>query len=136
MSIRGALSLAAALWVLGAPLAHAQSGVAAGHWSGVINEPRSESFPAYTLSVHLGLDQSGRVVGLAQYDAFPCAGVWTLVETRGMTLRLHETIVDGIERCAEHVIVELTLRGDGYDVRLWPVGGENEPSTGRLRRTD
>jgi hypothetical protein len=45
-----------------------------------------------------------------------------------------ETITEGGDRCARHVMVELTPRSDAIDIRLWPVGLENMPSTGRLQK--
>jgi hypothetical protein len=135
MDVRLAFYVVIALLLCAAP-AHAQTDTLSGHWSGIITEPRSQNFPAYTLSVHLGADEEGRPVGIVQYDAFPCAGVWTFARMNGQAMRFNETIVDGVDQCAQHVVVELTPRVGGLDVRLWPVGGEAEASTGRLRHNE
>lgn len=126
---------AIALVVFLAPHASAQDAAnLVGHWTGTISEPRSQDFPTYTLSVHLGLDNHGAAVGVVDYSAFPCTGVWTNAANNGSTWRFEETITDGTTVCAQHGVIELTPRSSGIDVRLWPVGYESSPSTGRLVR--
>ena len=103
-----------------------------GHWTGIIDE--QGDIPQYTLSVHINLDPNGDPVGLVEYDAFPCAGVWnSATSDRGRWL-LVETITTNVGICAEHVAIELTPRSDGdIDIRLAPIGFEVTPATGTLR---
>lgn len=89
-----------------------------GHWTGIINEPGS--IPQYTLSVHINLDRNGLPVGLVQYDAFPCAGVWSNATQRDGAWTFDETIVIDTPNCAEHVMIALRPNGDVLDVRLGP----------------
>ena len=108
--------------------------IPAGHWSGVINEPHSQSFPQYTLSVHIDADHSGNPVGVVEYDAFPCVGAWLHSARQPSGWRFDEVIVRGVDRCSRHVVIMLTPRDGGLDVRLWSVGHESQVSTGHLRR--
>ena len=106
----------------------------AGHWTGTISEPRSRNHPQYTLSVHIDLDRNGQPVGEVHYEAFPCSGIWAGAQPMGAGWRFDETITNGRAHCAHHVVIEL-MPGDGaLNVRLWPVGMENEPGSGRLLR--
>jgi hypothetical protein len=119
-----------ALTAVMAPSAAAQSAeTLTGHWTGIINEPGS--IPQYTLSVHINLDRDGRPVGVVQYDAFPCAGVWSNASQAGGVWTFDETIVESVPNCAEHVMIELTPAGDVIEVRL---GARGLTSSGELRR--
>lgn len=113
-----------------APPAVAQSAASlTGHWTGIINEPGS--IPQYTLSAHINLDRAGRPVGVVQYDAFPCAGVWSNGAQSGGVWTFDETIVENVPNCAEHVMIELRPAGDVIQVRL---GARGLTSSGELRR--
>ncbi|MGD9966818.1 MAG: hypothetical protein AB7T59_09880 [Hyphomonadaceae bacterium] len=114
---------------LAAPAAAQSAEALAGHWTGIVNEPGS--IPQYTLSVHINLDRDGRPVGVVQYDAFPCAGVWSNGAHSGGVWTFDETIVADIPNCAEHVTVELRPHGDVLQVRL---GSSDLTSAGELRR--
>jgi hypothetical protein len=108
-------------------------GAMVGHWTGIITE--QGSIPQYTLSVHINLDRNGNPLGAVEYDAFPCAGVWTNAERRGERWTLQETITEDVTRCAVHVVVTLEQRGaNGLEVTLLPVGYDGPPSTGMLQR--
>lgn len=121
------LSVASAICV--SPASAQAAGSIQGHWTGIINEPGS--IPQYTLSVHINLDRNGLPVGLVQYDAFPCAGVWSNAVEREGRWTFDETIVIDTPNCAEHVTIELKLNGDVLDVRLGPSA---LISSGRLQR--
>ena len=125
------LALLSALMAAAAP-ASAQTSSLVGHWSGAIRE--DGSIPIYTLSVHLGLDTAGRLVGLVQYDAFPCAGVWTNAQVAGNAWRLEETITVDRPNCAPAVDIELTPAGETMSIRLRPIGSTASWSTGVLSR--
>lgn len=129
------ITLSIALMLLLSPSAYAQEDASlSGHWTGLIHESRSTDFPQYTLSVHIDTDRGGRPVGVVEYDAFPCAGVRDNASLSGSVWRLDETITRGGDRCARHVIIELTPRGNVIDIRLWPPGLEDMPSSGQLHR--
>lgn len=121
------LSLASAMSVSPASAQNAES--LEGLWTGIIDEPGS--IPQYTLSVHINLDRNGRPVGLVQYDAFPCAGVWSNAVEREGSWTFDETVVIDTRNCAEHVMIELRPNGDALDVRLGPSA---LTSSGRLTR--
>lgn len=115
-----------------APALGQDAGELVGHWSGIINE--QGSIPQYTLSVHINLDPNGDPVGLVEYDAFPCAGVWNNARHDKGTWLLIETITVNVGTCAEHVTIALTPGGDGsLDVRLAPIGADVEPAVGTLQ---
>src|SRR5262245_34644515 len=80
-------------------------GAMVGHWTGMITE--HGHIPQYTLSVHINLDRDGNPVGKVDYDAFPCAGVWTDARRQGERWRLQETITENVDRCAVHVVITL-----------------------------
>jgi hypothetical protein len=108
-------------------------GAMVGHWTGVITE--QGSIPQYTLSVHLNLDRNGNPVGKVEYDAFPCAGVWTDARRQGDHWTLQETITDNVDRCAVHVTITLEQQSaNSLQVALQPVGSDGPPSTGMLLR--
>lgn len=121
------LSLASAMSVVPAFAQDAES--LKGHWTGIIDEPGS--IPQYTLSVHINLDRNGHPVGLVQYDAFPCAGVWSNAVKREGSWTFDETIAIDTRNCAEHVTIELRPNGNALDVRLGP---STLTSSGRLTR--
>ena len=121
------LSLASAICVSSASAQDAEA--IQGHWTGIITEPGS--IPQYTLSVHINLDLNGLPVGLVQYDAFPCAGVWSNAVKREGGWTFDETIVIDTPNCAEHVMIELKPSGDALEVRLGPSA---LISSGRLQR--
>jgi hypothetical protein len=126
-SAMAALSLASAICVSPASAQGAES--IQGHWTGIIDEPGS--IPQYTLSVHINLDRNGLPVGLVQYDAFPCAGVWSNAVKQEGGWTFDETIVIDTPNCAEHVMIELKPNGDALDIRLGPSA---LMSSGRLER--
>jgi hypothetical protein len=108
-------------------------GAMVGHWTGVITE--QGDIPQYTLSVHINLDRSGSPVGKVEYDAFPCAGVWSDAERRGDRWTLQETITENATRCAVHVVITLEQQSaNSLQVALTPVGSDGPPSTGTLMR--
>jgi hypothetical protein len=108
-------------------------GALVGHWTGIIDE--AGSIPQYTLSVHINLDRDGNPVGTVEYDAFPCAGIWTSAQSQGDRWALQETITENVDRCAEHVVITLEQSGaNGLQVTLLPVGAEGSPSSGMLMR--
>jgi hypothetical protein len=108
-------------------------GAMVGHWTGVITE--QGSVPQYTLSVHINLDRDGNPVGKVEYDAFPCAGVWTGAHRDGERWILQETITEHADRCAMHVVIALEQQSaNSLEVALQPVGGDGPPSTGMLMR--
>jgi hypothetical protein len=72
-TVLATLSLASAICL--SPASAQDAEAIQGHWTGIITEPGS--IPQYTLSVHINLDRNGFPVGLVQYGAFPCAGVWS-----------------------------------------------------------
>lgn len=121
------VSLVSAMMVAPASAQDAES--LKGHWTGIIDEPGS--IPQYTLSVHINLDRNGRPVGLVQYDAFPCAGVWDNAVKRERSWTFDETIVVDTRNCAEHVMIELRPEGNELVVRLGP---STLTSSGRLTR--
>lgn len=121
------LSIASTICVL--PASAQDDASIQGHWTGIINEPGS--IPQYTLSVHINLDVNGLPVGLVQYDAFPCAGVWNNAVKREGVWTFDETIVIDTPNCAEHVMIELKPTGDALDIRLGPSA---LISSGRLHR--
>lgn len=123
---------AAAALMLAAP-ATAERSSLVGHWTGTIQESRGP-IVQYTLSVHIDTDLGGRPVGVVEYDAFPCTGVWNNHVRAGAAWRFSETIVEGGTRCARHVVVELTPAANGLRVRLWPAGSPRAVSTGLLHR--
>jgi hypothetical protein len=109
------------------------AGALVGHWTGMITE--QGEVPQYTLSVHISLDMSGDPVGTVEYDAFPCAGVWTNSLWRGEFWSLEETITENTDRCAPQVLVKVEQRGaNGLQVTLQPLGSDNPPATGMLVR--
>lgn len=108
-------------------------GAMVGHWTGMITE--QGSIPQYTLSVQINLDRNGHPVGKVEYDAFPCAGVWTGAQRQGDRWTLQETITEDVSNCAEHVVITLEQSGaNGLSVVLLPVGFDGPPSTGILTR--
>ena len=108
-------------------------GAMVGHWTGVITE--RGDIPQYTLSVHINLDREGEPVAKVEYDAFPCAGVWTAAQRQGERWTLQETITDNVDRCAEHVVIMLHQQSaNGLEISLAPVGGDGPPATGTLIR--
>lgn len=121
------LSLASTICVSNASAQGAE--MIQGHWTGIINEPGN--IPQYTLSVHINLDRNGFPVGLVQYDAFPCAGVWSNAVKSEGGWTFDETIVIDTPNCAEHVIIALKPNGDALDVRLGP---SELISSGQLQR--
>lgn len=109
------------------------AGAMVGHWTGLITE--AGSIPHYTLSVHMNVDPDGLPIGSVEYDAFPCAGVWTYASREAEAWTLRETITEGDDKCAQHIVVTLTQRGaNGLEVTLAPVGSDAPPSTGMLQR--
>jgi hypothetical protein len=108
-------------------------GAMVGHWTGVITE--DGSVPQYTLSVHINLDRNGNPVGKVEYDAFPCAGVWTDAHRQGERWTLQETITENVANCAVHVVIALEQQSaNSLEVSLAPVGHDGPPSTGMLVR--
>jgi hypothetical protein len=108
-------------------------GAMVGHWTGMITE--QGSIPQYTLSVHINLDREGNPVAKVEYDAFPCAGVWTSAARRGEHWTLQETITENVPNCAEHVVITLEQQSaNSLAVTLMPVGSDGPPSTGTLMR--
>jgi hypothetical protein len=106
-----------------------------GTWTGVVIEPRSAEHPQYPISVRIEPDINRRPVGIVVYAAFPCAGVWNLELQRGTIWRFQETITEGRERCAQHVVVELEpVEGGFMQVHLYPAGLAHMPSRGTLSR--
>lgn len=132
-AILATLALLAPLPALAQEMMERDPNALRGHWTGLISEPGAP-IPAYTLSVHIGLDASGEPVGISRYDAFPCAGAWSNSAFRGDRWSMEESIVDGIGKCAEQVMVELVPNGDVMDVRLTPFMSDAPPATGRLTR--
>jgi hypothetical protein len=125
------LALLSALVAVATPVASAQTASSlVGHWSGAVRE--DGSIPIYTLSVHLALDTAGRLVGLVEYDAFPCAGVWSNAQFTGGAWRLEETITVNKPNCAPAVDIELSPVGRTISVRLRPIGSSANWSTGVL----
>jgi hypothetical protein len=118
-----------ALAALATPAAAQDAASLEGHWTGIISE--RGSIPRYTLSVHINLDREGRPVGIVQYDAFPCAGVWSNGTLSNGVWSFDETIVENQPNCAEHVRVELRPSGDAIDVRL---GATTLSAAGQLVR--
>ena len=108
-------------------------GAMVGHWTGVITE--QGEIPQYTLSVHINLDRDGNPVGKVEYDAFPCAGVWTEARRQGERWTLQETITENVDRCAEYVVITLHQQSaNSLEISLDPVGSDGPPSTGTLLR--
>ncbi|QGZ94163.1 hypothetical protein [Terricaulis silvestris] len=108
-------------------------GAMVGHWTGVIAE--NGDIPQYTLSVHINLDRDGDPVGKVEYDAFPCAGVWTDARRQGERWTLQETITEDVDRCAVHVVITIEQQSaNSLEVSLQPVGNDGSPSTGMLQR--
>lgn len=108
-------------------------GAMVGHWSGVITEVGD--IPQYTLSVHINLDRQGNPVAKVEYDAFPCAGVWTSAQRAGERWTLQETITENVDRCAEYVVITLYQQSaNSLEISLAPVGSDAPPSTGTLVR--
>lgn len=108
-------------------------GAMVGHWTGMITE--QGSIPQYTLSVHINLDRNGNPVGKVEYDAFPCAGVWTSAARQGERWALQETITENVPNCAEHVVITLYQQSaNSLEVTLLPVGASGPPSSGTLMR--
>ena len=127
--VTGLASISVAIALVVSPASAQDAETLQGHWTGIINEPGS--IPQYTLSVHINLDRDGLPVGLVQYDAFPCAGVWSNAKPRDGVWTFDETIVVDTPNCAEHVLIELRPNGDVIDVRLGPT---ELLSHGRLQR--
>lgn len=133
-AILATLALLAPLSAAAQEMMEREPGALRGRWTGLISEPGA-LIPAYTLSVHIGLDASGEPVGVAHYDAFPCTGAWSNSAFRGDRWTMEQSIVDGAgSRCAEQVMVELVPNGDAMDVRLTPFMTDVPPATGRLER--
>jgi hypothetical protein len=108
-------------------------GAMVGHWTGVITE--DGDIPQYTLSVHVNLDRNGNPVATVEYDAFPCAGVWTEARRQAEHWTLQETITENVDRCAEYVVITLYQQSaNSLEISLAPVGGDGPPSTGTLIR--
>jgi hypothetical protein len=108
-------------------------GAMAGHWTGMITE--QGDIPQYTLSVNINLDRNGNPVGTVEYDAFPCAGVWTDARRQGERWTLQETITENVERCAVHVVITIEQQSaNSLEVTLQPVGHDGPPSMGILWR--
>lgn len=108
-------------------------GAMVGHWTGMITE--QGDVPHYTLSVHINLDREGNPVAKVEYDAFPCAGVWTAPRRQGERWTFQETITENVDRCAEYVVITLYQQSaNSLEVSLAPVGGDGPPSTGILIR--
>jgi hypothetical protein len=108
-------------------------GAMTGHWTGVITE--AGDIPQYTLSVHINLDRNGVPVGKVEYDAFPCAGVWTDARRQGEYWTLQETITENVTNCAVHVVITLEQQSaNSLAVTLATVGYDGPPSTGTLLR--
>lgn len=108
-------------------------GAMVGHWTGMITE--QGDIPQYTLSVHINLDRAGNPVGKVEYDAFPCAGVWSDARRQGERLTLQETITENADRCAVYVVITLYQQSaNSLEVSLAPVGSDGPPSTGTLLR--
>jgi hypothetical protein len=108
-------------------------GAMVGHWTGVITE--QGEIPAYTLAVHINLDRDGNPVGKVEYDAFPCAGVWTEARRQGERWTLQETITENTDRCAVYVVITLYQQSaNSLEISLAPVGSDGPPSTGTLIR--
>jgi hypothetical protein len=108
-------------------------GAMVGHWTGMITE--QGDLPQYTLSVHINLDRNGNPIGTVEYDAFPCAGVWTDARRQGERWTLQETITEDVDRCAVHVVITIEQQSaNSLEVSLQPVGNDGSPSTGMLQR--
>lgn len=114
IAILASLALAA----IATPVAAQDAAALEGHWTGIVAE--RGSIPRYTLSVRLNRDRQGQLVGIVQYDAFPCAGVWSNATFSNGVWSFDETIVENQSNCAEHVRVEIRPNGDAIDVRLGP----------------
>lgn len=127
------LGLAALIAAPAAAQVDRSPGAMVGHWTGVISE--EGSIPHYTLSVHINLDRNGNPVGKVEYDAFPCAGVWTEARRQGERWTLQETITENADRCAVHVVISLEQQSaNSLDIVLAPVDHDGPPSTGVLVR--
>ena len=108
-------------------------GAMVGHWTGIVTE--QGDVPQYTLSVHINLDREGNPVATVEYDAFPCAGVWTEARREAERWTLQETITEDVDRCAELVTITLYQQSaNSLEVLLAPVGSDGPPSTGTLLR--
>jgi hypothetical protein len=108
-------------------------GAMVGHWTGVITE--QGDIPEYTLSVHINLDREGNPVGKVEYDAFPCAGVWTEARRQRERWTLQETITENVDRCAVYVVITLYQQSaNSLEISLEPIGSNGPPSTGVLIR--
>ena len=114
-----------------ATLARSGEGVT-GYWTGTIAERDGGEVVEYDMSVAIDLDRAGQPVGLVSYD-LGCVGVWTHAARLGPVWRFRETITGGRANCAPHAEVELGPVGDGFRVRLMPVGQSNI-GDGTLRR--